>query len=219
LATLRLGAQAGSTVVISEFRSRGPLGGNDEFVELFNASAAPVDISGWKISGSNNAGTIGDRATIPASTTLRPGCFFLAVNTAASGYSGAVPGNLTYSTGITDDGGVALRRADNSIVDQVGMSTGSAFGEGTRLSAFGSTNADRAYARRPTAGSDTGDNVVDFVMTAPSGPANLASVSGCAGPPIDQGRAVISQCMAAAETAALCSPTTSSRSSTPVPIR
>jgi hypothetical protein len=146
-----------------------------------------------RFSGSNNAGTIGDRATIPASTTLRPGCFFLVVNTAGERVQRRGARQLTYSTGITDDGGVALRRADNSIVDQVGMSTGSAFGEGTRLSAFGSTNADRAYARRPTAGSDTGDNVVDFVMTAPSGPANLASVSGCAGPPIDQGRAVISQ--------------------------
>jgi len=190
----RVRAQAGGTVVISEFRTRGPLGGNDEFVELFNASAGPVDISGWKIRGSNNAGTTSDRAVVAANTTLRAGCYYLVVNgTATTGYSGSVAGNLTFTTGITDDGGAALTRGDNTIVDQVGMSTGSAFGEGTRLAAFGATNGDRSYARTPTAGSDTGDNAADFVMTTPSGPQNLASIAGCAAPVIDQGDAVISQ--------------------------
>ena len=36
------------TVVISEFRARGPAGGNDEFVEIYNLSAVPVDVSGWR---------------------------------------------------------------------------------------------------------------------------------------------------------------------------
>jgi hypothetical protein len=31
-----------STVVISEFRTRGPNGGNDEFIELYNLSPSPV---------------------------------------------------------------------------------------------------------------------------------------------------------------------------------
>jgi hypothetical protein len=35
-------------IVISEFRTRGPAGGNDEFVELRNRSAVPVEISGWR---------------------------------------------------------------------------------------------------------------------------------------------------------------------------
>ena len=132
----RVRAQAGGTVVISEFRTRGPLGGNDELVEIFNATSADVDISGWKIRGSNSAGTTGDRATIPAATSLKAGCYYLVVNgTATTGYSGSTAGNLTFTTGITDDGGAALTRGDNSIVDQVGMSAGSAFGEGTRLAA------------------------------------------------------------------------------------
>ncbi|HKE83035.1 MAG TPA: lamin tail domain-containing protein [Vicinamibacterales bacterium] len=190
----RLYAQAGSSVVISEFRTRGPQGGNDEFVELFNASASSVDISGWKISGSNSAGTTSVRATIAAGTTLGAGCFFLAVNTGSSGYSGTTPGNLTYTTGITDDGGVALSRSDNTIVDQVGMSAGSAFGEGPRLTVLLTTNVDRSYARTPTPGADTDDNAADFALTTPSGPQNLASVDGCGGtPPVDQGKAVISQ--------------------------
>src|ERR1051325_1707559 len=51
---------ASATVVISEFRVRGPNGAADEFVELYNLSAAPVNIGGWKIRGSNNAAGVSD---------------------------------------------------------------------------------------------------------------------------------------------------------------
>src|SRR5206468_5155533 len=60
--TLHVSASS-STVVISEFRVRGPNGGSDEFVELYNVSTAPVPIGGWKVNGSNNAGTTSTRAT------------------------------------------------------------------------------------------------------------------------------------------------------------
>ncbi len=38
-------------VVISELRARGPAGGNDEFVELFNTSTNAEDISGHRLQG------------------------------------------------------------------------------------------------------------------------------------------------------------------------
>ena len=178
-----------TTVVISEFRVRGPLGGNDEFVELYNVSTAPVNIGGWKIRGSNNAGTVSTRATVPPGTMLAPGCHFLATNSAASGYSGTVLGNTTYGTGITDDGGIALTLPDDSVVDQVGMSSGSAFGEGTRLASLGGTNLDRGYERRPGgiagSGTDTDNNNADFQVLTPSDPQNLGSaciVDGGSGP-------------------------------------
>ena len=41
-----------STILISEFRTRGPAGAGDEFIELYNATAAPIDIGGWKINRS-----------------------------------------------------------------------------------------------------------------------------------------------------------------------
>lgn len=40
-----------SGVVISEFRFRGPVGGNDEYVELVNAGASSVNIGGWRVQG------------------------------------------------------------------------------------------------------------------------------------------------------------------------
>src|SRR5678815_4525033 len=126
--------QAISTnVVISEFRVRGPNGGNDEFIELYNLSGAPVAIGGWAIRGSNNAAGVSVRATITAGTTIQPGCHYLLTNAAAGGYSGAVAGNQTYTVGITDDGGIALTLPDGTIVDAVGMSTGPAYKEGTTL--------------------------------------------------------------------------------------
>ncbi|MCI0663334.1 MAG: lamin tail domain-containing protein, partial [Acidobacteria bacterium] len=172
-----------TNLVISEFRVRGPAGGNDEFIELYNLSSVPVDFSGWKIRGSNSAGTVGDRATIPAGIIIQPGCHYLLTNAGASGYSGTVPGDQTYTTGITDDGGIALTLPDNTIIDQVGMSAGSAFKEGTPLANLGTTNLNRGYERKPggTAGSgtDSDDNSSDFQLITPSDP--QSSTSGCIG--------------------------------------
>lgn len=169
-----------TTVVISEFRVRGPNGGSDEFVEIHNRSASVVSIGGWKLRGSNASGTVGDRATIPAGTTLAPGCFYLFTNSSTSGgpYSGATAGNQTYGTGITDDGGLALTLADNTVVDAVGMSNGSAFKEGTPLASLGSSNLNRSYERLPggTNGhADTDNNAADFAVITPSNPQNSSS--------------------------------------------
>src|SRR5699024_10044379 len=59
-----------SDLTISQFRVRGPDGGNDEFVELHNGSAAPVDVSGYRLNASNASGTVGTRATLPAGTSI-----------------------------------------------------------------------------------------------------------------------------------------------------
>lgn len=162
-------------IVISEFRTTGPSGGNDEFVELHNVSNAPVDIGGWLIRGSNTNGFVSTRVTIDAGTTLAPGCFFLATNSGA--YSGSVPGNQTYGTGITNDGGVAITLPNETIVDAAGLSAGSAFKEGTTLAAM-SGSLNRAYERHPggVAGhADTDNNATDFELITPANPQNLSS--------------------------------------------
>lgn len=170
-------AQANCTICISEFRVNGPAGGNDEFIELYNRSANPVDISGWKVNGSNNAGATGTRATIPSSITLQPGQHYLLTNNSGSGYSlGALAtGDQNYTAGTTSDGGLALLDTGNVIQDQVGLSPGSAYKEGTNLADMnnGSTTAPGAsnqfsYVRRidltTDKPQDTGDNLTDFVL-------------------------------------------------------
>jgi endonuclease G len=174
--------QAVSTnVVISEFRVRGPNGAADEFIELYNLSASPVAIGGWKIRGSNATAGVSDRATITAGTILQPRRHYLITNSSTSGgpYSGSVPGNQTFTVGITDDGGIALTLPDNTVVDQVGMSAGSAFKEGTPLANLGTSNLNRGYERKPGGANgsttDTDNNATDFQLITPSDPQNLSS--------------------------------------------
>ncbi|MGH9971154.1 MAG: lamin tail domain-containing protein [Pyrinomonadaceae bacterium] len=163
-------------IVIGEFRTRGPNGANDEFVEIYNSSDDAVDIAGWKIRGSSNSGTISTRMTINPGTILPARGHFLATN--SGGYSGPVPGDQAYASGITNDGGVALTLPDDAIVDQVGMSLGSAFKEGMHLAPLPS-DANQSYERRPggAAGGiqDSNDNFGDFQMLTPSDPQNLSS--------------------------------------------
>jgi hypothetical protein len=177
-------AQA-ADVTIDQFRVRGPVGGNDEFVELFYAGPATLDLAGYKFNASNASGTIGTRLTFPEGTRLAPGCRLLLTNSASSGYSGSVPGDLTYATGVTDTGGLALLDASGSIVDQVGLSSGSAYQSGTPLASLGSSNVDRGYQRRLTAAGlpqNTGDNSADFVTLSPTVPQNSASPCVTLGP-------------------------------------
>jgi beta-lactamase superfamily II metal-dependent hydrolase/DNA/RNA endonuclease YhcR with UshA esterase domain len=168
-----------SGIVISEFRFRGPGGGNDEFVEIYNSTDASIDLSGWKINGSNNAGLVTNRTTVLAGTNLSGRSHYLFVSNGANGYSGAVPGDKTYGTGITDDGGVAIVKPDGTIADQVGLSGGSAYSEGTPLASLGTGNLDHSYERKPAGangnGIDTDNNSSDFQVTTPSAPQNLAS--------------------------------------------
>jgi hypothetical protein len=165
-------------VVISEFRTRGPNQGNDEFVEIYNNTDAPIDIGGWQLRGSSNTAPTNPtpRASVPAGVLLPARAHFLFVNTGA--YSGAVPGNVGYTTGIADNGGIALTTAAGTIVDQVGVTTtGTAYREGNPLAVQLTTNVDRSYARKPApaAGSlqDTDDNATDFVLVTPGDPQDL----------------------------------------------
>lgn len=177
----QVSAQSGPGIVISEFRFRGPAGANDEFIELYNASPAPVNAGGWLVRVSNNnlTPTVVTRATIPANTIINPGCFYLVANTSSSGgYTGGVAPNLSYVLGFGDEGGVGLTLPNTTtIVDQVGHGANGAFGEGTRLPVL-LTNVNRGVERRPggSAGhADTNDNATDFREITPGNPQNASS--------------------------------------------
>lgn len=170
-------------IVISEFRTRGPQGANDEFIELQNVSSSAVSLRDWRVEGSNGLGGTQTRRIL-GPLTLNPGCYFLLTNSHPNGgpYSGAATGDMTYGVGMMDDGGIALQDSSGRMIDLVGMSIGSAFGEGTRLASFGNAKTDRSYART---GSDTNDNARDFTMRSPSDPQNTSSA--CSSPPSTTG--------------------------------
>ena len=80
-----------------------------------------------------------------------------------------------------DDGGIAITLPNNVIVDQVGMSAGSAFIEGMNLAPLPS-DANQSYERKPGGasgnGTDTNNNAADFFLNASSSnPQSLSS--GC----------------------------------------
>ena len=166
-----------TSVVISEFRTNGPAGSMDEFIELYNLTNAPVNIGGWKLNSSTNAGSITTRVVISSGTVLPAYGHFLAANIR---FGGTPVADQTYSGNITDDGGIGLLNASNAIIDAVGMSSGSAYLEGTPLPPRGSGDGG-SYERLPggVAGSwqDTDANSSDFLSRAPADPQNLASAA------------------------------------------
>jgi uncharacterized protein (TIGR03437 family) len=163
-------------LLISEFRTRGPNGASDEFIEFYNNSDHPVNAGGLKIRGSSGSGSITTRLTINATTIIPARGHFLAIN--SSGYSGNIAGDQSFTSGIANDGGIALTLADDSVIDQVGMSSGSAFREGVMLPAL-PVDSNQSYERKPggLAGStqDTQDNSQDFQIVSPSDPQNVLS--------------------------------------------
>ncbi|HEY8224038.1 MAG TPA: lamin tail domain-containing protein, partial [Pyrinomonadaceae bacterium] len=168
-------------LLISEFRTRGPVGASDEFVEIYNPTTSTLTIGGLKIRASNGSGTISDRVTITAGATLGAGCHYLLANGSSSGFSGSVTPNQTFGTGITDDGGIAITGSNGTrIIDAVGMSNSSAYKEGTTLAPL-TVSTDQSYERKPGGkfgnGVDTNNNASDFALTNPSNPQN--SSSGC----------------------------------------
>ena len=150
-------------------------------VTFLPTTTAPVEIGNYELRGSNGAGLTTVRATVPAGRTIPAYGHYLFTNAASGGYSGSVTGGQTYTTGVTDDGGVAIVRADGTIIDAAGFSAGSAFTEGTPLASLASSSAGRGYERLlgGFAGSrvDTDRNASDFILRAPSAPENGASPS------------------------------------------
>jgi predicted extracellular nuclease len=169
-------------VVISQFRVDGPLGGNDEFIELLNTTAAPIAIGGWQLQGcAAGSGAASTRATIPAGTTLASGQYFLLTNSAANGYSGPVPGNQTYATGFANNGNSGIRLVNGTTpVDGVGLGIGVCV-EGAALAGLTTTEPNRAFMRLDSGIRDSNSNAADFGAPGASNPHNLAS------PPLNLG--------------------------------
>ncbi|MBA3621269.1 MAG: lamin tail domain-containing protein [Euzebyales bacterium] len=164
-------------VVISEFRFRGPAGGNDEFVELHNTGSSPVPIGGWQLQGCVAAsGAPSPRSTVPAGTSLPAGAHYLFANAnAADGYSGSAIPDATYGTGLSDEGGARITAGDGTVRDGVGSSSGAVdqCREGSGLS-LPSANGDNGFERRAGGTQDTDDNAADFAGPKASQPQNLS---------------------------------------------
>lgn len=190
-------------MLISEFRFRGPNGGADEYVELYNNTDAAVSVSapdgsnGWAVVASDGA----VRFVIANGTRIPARGYYLGVNSdgySLSGYpagaGGGATGDGTYTGGIADNAGVALFTTDNPSnfndahrLDAVGFSVvnSTTYREGGGLTAPVAGNVEHAFLRKLNSGTprDTNDNAADFVVVATGGSTALAGAQlGAPGP-------------------------------------
>ncbi len=189
-------------VIISEFRLRGPGGVEDEFIELYNRTNAPIIVAANDGSGGFSVVAGGGQtvvATIPSGTVIPARGHLLIAN--SDGYSlkdyGGVDeatADITYTTDIPDNTGVALFRttiASNFTpadrLDSVGFETaqGASFKEGTGIAPVVMENEQQSFVRSLTTGApiDTNNNAADFLTLSTTGCIGAFSGTTCTGSP------------------------------------
>src|SRR5574340_407250 len=162
-------------VLISEVQTGGA-SASDEFVELYNGAAAPVDLAGLEIAYVSSSGVTASRkASWSASLILEPGGHLLVANLLGT-YAGIA--DATYSGGFAAAGGaLVLRVTGGATIDALAWGDATnAFVEGTAATA---PAAGQSLERRPggAAGSglDSNDNSVDFAVRDAPDPQGLAA--------------------------------------------
>jgi hypothetical protein len=198
-------------VLISEFRTRGSAGSADEFIELYNNTNAPIQVSsgdgsaGWSLVA-DIGGTPTVVATINNGTNIPARGHYLLVNSTnpggyslggyPAGNSGGASGDASYTTDIPDGVGLALFTTANlssigttNRIDAVGFTTEASalFREGAGLPSPGAANGEYSFVRK-MAGTglprDTNDNASDFSFVSTTGGAfgGVQSTLGAPGP-------------------------------------
>ena len=190
-------------VLINEFRFHGSAGPADEFVELYNNTDAPYDISGYTLYALNSGGAQTLVFSIPgalgSNTTVMPARshYLIANNAPVGGFSmtteSAPDGN--YAGDIPDGSGVALfgsaTPSPDTRIDSVGFdSSNPLFIEGGSLTPVGgiTVNGDHGFVRKIllTTGrpQDTDNNADDFNFVSPSAEVINGTISklGAPGP-------------------------------------
>lgn len=194
------------TVMISELRTSGPAGADDEFVELYNNTDSPITVAasdasgGWAIvkSGSGCNTTPVVVAVIPNGTVIPARGNYL-VTGAAYSLGGYAAGDQALVLDIENDRNVALfNTADLSNVstgtrlDAVGFGTNTGgncdlLREGTTLANASGSAAEYSFVRKVDKGStqDTNVNSDDFIVVSTTAAAvgdNAAPTLGAPGP-------------------------------------
>jgi hypothetical protein len=191
------GASASGVVVSQIYGGGGNSGASfkNDYVELFNAGANSVDLSGWTVQYATAAGTTWQPT--PLSGTLAPGRYYL-VQLASNGDIGAAlpaPDATGTSNLAATSGKIALVRGTTALA--CGAAAGSCsseplvedfvgYGAASDFEGAGSApglSSTLAAARAGDGCSDTGANAADFA-TAPPSPRNSASPEhSCGGAP------------------------------------
>ena len=163
-----------SSLLVSEVQTGG-VSASDEFVEIANQGAGPVDLVGLELVYSTSSGTtVTRKSSWDGSFLLEPGRRVLVVNGAGS-YAGV--GDLVYTGGFAATGGaVALRVIGGPVVDAVawGDATNPFVEGGPATSPGAGSSLERSPGGALGNGVDTNDNALDFVVNPSPSPQRFA---------------------------------------------
>jgi cysteine-rich repeat protein len=185
-----------SHVVISEVGPSGPGGSGDEFIELYNPTPQPVDISFWKLQYKSAAGTAylsADIFDFPMDTLIQPHGYMLVAGT---GYTGPAPDfNAGHALSLAGTDGhvrlgnpsVTTAKVDPNAIDTLGYGAVADSPEGLADAGHTgviTTNGTQSFERKANAsstaasmavggadelkgnGQDTDRNGADFIVRA-----------------------------------------------------
>jgi uncharacterized repeat protein (TIGR01451 family) len=179
-ASLTVYAWSATGVVISQIYGGGGNSGatyRNDYVELFNAGAAEVNLGAWSVQYASSSGSTWSKANLTG--TVQPGAYYL-LQLASGGANGVLlpPANAT-NTGINisgSNGKLALVTNQTvlsgsnpvgtaTIKDFVGFGSANAYA-GTGTAPAG--NATNAILRKDNGMTDTANNAADFLAGTPN---------------------------------------------------
>jgi len=197
-----------SPVIISELRTSGPGGSDDDFVELLNTTDNDVtvdsaDDSGWSIvkSGEGCPATPVVVGVIPEGTVIPARGNYLLTGTAYSLGSYAA-GDAALTADVEDDRNVGLfTTAELANISSATLYDAVGFGpnignncdllrEGTNLPAASGSTSEHSFVRKVSKGltQDTGDNAADFVVVSTTPSSTVGGNTPVLGAPGPEGR-------------------------------
>ncbi len=190
-ALLTCTAQASTSgVVVSQVYGGGGNAGatlRNDFVEIFNAGAAPVSLNGWSVQYASAAGSSW-QVTALTNGLLQPGQYYLVQQAVGAGGTSNLPTpDASGTTALASTGGkVALvssttalagtNPSGGALVDLVGWGTSA---NGFEVAAAPATVSATSAQRAGLGCSDTDNNASDFVAATPLPRNTVSSLNPC----------------------------------------
>ncbi|MGE5357526.1 MAG: lamin tail domain-containing protein [Bacteroidales bacterium] len=180
---------ASTTIVISQVYGGGGNSGatyKNDFIELFNVGASPVDVTGWTVQYASSAGSTWQKTTLNG--TIQPGHYYLVQEAQGSGgtvslptpdASGAIAMSATAGkVALVGDSTTLAGTCPTGLVDFVGFG-GANCSETSPTPTLSNTTA---ALRKGGGVTDTDNNSADFTVGAPTPRNSSCTLSGCMPP-------------------------------------
>lgn len=191
---LTTAAQASSSgLVISQVYGAGGNGGallNADYIELFNAGSAPVNLAGWSVQYASATGSSWTNKTDLPAFSLQPGQYFLIQQ------SGGANGSALPTADFTSTISMAAASGKVALVHSTTALTGSNPSGAEDIVSYGSTSnategsptgtalSTTLAAWRANGGcTDTNDNAADFITAAPAPRNSVSPLKPCSNAP------------------------------------